>query len=252
LSFVVTSCRLILVCVFSLGVMNASFADEIDLIVKEPFVNVHTGPSSLHPIFYVATRNEKIRIILQKTQWIKIQTRDKKIGWVYQDDVKKTVFSNGESIEFNEADFDEYTKRRIEVGVQSGTLESSPSFSLTGAYLFNELFASQLSVGKSIGKLSTISILSVDAVMTPFPKVSYSPYFVLGVGSAKLTPHTTLINPKTTQSSVAKVAIGLRKYLGERFVVRLELANYKLFSADIDADSNAEVTEWKVGFSTFF
>jgi len=88
--------------------------------------------------------------------------------------------------------------------------------------------------------------------MTPFPKASYSPYFVLGVGNAKLTPHTTLINPKTTNSSVAKVAIGFRKYLGERFVVRLELANYILYSADIDADSNEEVTEWKVGFSTFF
>lgn len=244
--------RLMLVCVCSFGLMNASFADEIELIVKEPFVNVHTGPSSLHPIFYVVPRHEKIRIILQKTQWIKIRTMDNKIGWVYQNDVKKTVFSSGESVEFNEIDFAEYTKRNIEIGVQSGALESSPSFSFTAAYLFNELFSTQLSFGKSIGDLSAISILSVDAVMTPFPKAAYSPYFVLGVGSAKLTPHTTLINPKTTNSSVAKVAIGLKKYLGERFVMRLELANYILYSADIDADSNEEVTEWKVGFSTFF
>jgi len=238
--------------VFSLGIINTSFADELELIVKEAFVNVHTGPSSLHPIFYVVPRHEKINVLLQKTQWIKIKTIDNKIGWVYQNDVKKTVFSSGESIEFNEVDFDEYTKRRVEIGFQSGVLESSPAFSFTAAYLFNELFSTQLSFGKSIGKLSTISILSVDAMMTPFPKVSYSPYFVLGVGSATLTPHTTLINPKTTNSSVAKVAIGIKKYLGERFVVRLELANYILYSADIDADSNEEVTEWKVGFSTFF
>ncbi len=252
MSFITLCRKWYLLSILPFLLINSVFAEEIELIVKEPYVDVHTGPSSRHPIFHVVTRHEKITIILQKTQWIKIKTIDNKIGWVNQNDIKKTVYSNGESIEFNEASFDEYLKRRFEIGVQSGSLENSPSFSLTAGYLFNELFSTQVSIGKSIGKLSTISIISADTIMTPFPKLAYSPYFVLGVGQSKLSPHTTLINPKTTNSSVAKVAIGLRKYLGERFVVRLELANYILFSADIDADSNDEVTEWKVGFSTFF
>lgn len=229
-----------------------SYADEIELVVQEPFANVHTGPSSLHPIYHVVTKNEKIKIILQKTQWIKIKTIDKKIGWIKISDIKKTVYSNGESVVFDETDFEEYAKRRIEVGVQTGFIEDSPSFSITAGYLFNELIMAQMSFGQSIGKLSSLSILSVDAVMSPFHSLDYSPYFTLGVGRSSLEPHATLINPKTNNSSIAKIAIGVKKYLGERFVLRLELANYTLFSADIDADSNEEVTEWKIGFSTFF
>ncbi len=233
--------------------VNTTFAeDNLVLMVKEPFVNVHTGPSSLHPVFYVVERGETIIVVLQKTQWIKIKMQNNKTGWVNEKDIKRTVYRSGETVEFDEVDFDEYVNRRIEVGVQAGSLETSPSFSLTAAYLFNELFSTQLSYGKSIGSLSSIALLSVDALMTPFPEAAYSPYFLLGAGQATLTPHTTLINPKTTRSSIAKVAVGFRKYLGERFVVRFEWANYILFSADIDADSNEEVIEWKVGFSTFF
>lgn len=252
MSFIRLACQRYLICLLPLFFVNTLFADELVLVVKEAFVNVHTGPSSLHPVFHVVTRSEKIHVLLQKTQWIKIKTNDKKIGWVNQNDVKKTVFSSGEGLEFDEADFDDYAKRSIEIGVQSGSLENTPSFSLTAGYLFNDIFSSQLSFGKSIGQLSTLSLLTLDAVMTPFPKIEYSPYFVMGVGTAKLSPHTTLINPKTTSSTVAKIAFGIKKYLGERFVVRFELSNYILFSADIDADSNEEVTEWKVGFSTFF
>lgn len=230
---------------------NTLNAQDIELVVKEAFVDVHTGPSSLHPVFYVVTRNEKIKLLKQKTQWIKIEFNQQQ-GWVHQDDVKKTVYSNGDAFEFDEADFDDYIKRRVEIGILAGSIENSPSFSLTTGYLFNELFSAQLSVVKSIGQLSSISIVSVDAVMTPFPKIEYSPYFIMGVGQAKLTPRTTLINPKTTNSSTAKVAFGVKKYLGERFVMRLEFANYILLSADEDADSNEEVNEWKLGFSTFF
>lgn len=228
------------------------FAADLNLKVQEAFVNVHTGPSSLYPVFYVVARGEQLTVLSQKTQWIKIETVTHKIGWVYEGDIAKTIFSSGEQVVFDKTTYEQFSKRSIEVGVQSGSMESSPAYSLSLGYLFNDLFSTQLSVGKAIGKLSSVSILSVDALMTPFPKVDYSPYFILGVGNAKIIPNATLINPKTTSSSLAKVAIGIKKYLGERFIVRLEWANYTLFSADNDADSNQEVTEWKVGFSTFF
>lgn len=228
------------------------YAADLNLVVKEAFVNVHTGPSSLHPVFYVVTRGKKITVLSQKTQWVKIKTGTHKIGWVYEGDIAKTMFSSGEQVEFDKTSYEEFSKRSIEVGVQTGSLESSPAFSLSLGYLFNDLFSTQLSVGQAIGQLSSVSIISVDALMTPYPKIEYSPYFVLGVGSANIKPNATLINPKTTTSSLAKVAVGIKKYLGERFIVRLEWANYTLFSADNDADSNEEVTEWKVGFSTFF
>jgi hypothetical protein len=88
--------------------------------------------------------------------------------------------------------------------------------------------------------------------MQPFPEWSYSPFFTLGLGSIQVKPNATLIDPADKNNAVSQIGFGIKTYLSRRFILRFELNEYVIFSANNDKDENEDITEWKIGFAIFF
>ena len=62
----------------------------------------------------------------------------------------------------------------------------------------------------------------------------------------------TLVEPEDKTNQISQIGFGVRKYLSRRFMLRLELNEYVVFSANNDRDENEDISEWKLGFAVFF
>ncbi len=220
--------------------------------IADPFVEMHTGAGSGYPIFHVVDRGSQISIIKQRTSWIKIQTVNGEVGWASRDQMQKTLLPSGEKLTIPEAGRDDFSRRRWILGAAGGGFGGAPIISIFSAYSFSENLATEISYGQSVGNVSSSTLLKVNLMMQPFPEVSYSPYFTLGVGGIKVTPSATLISSNPSKSSVAQVGIGIQHYLNRRFIFRLDFSEYVVFSANNVRDENEVISEWKVGFAVFF
>lgn len=231
---------------------EAADREAILLTIADPYIEMHTGPGSGYPIFLVIDRGEKIEILRRKTNWFKIRAANGKEGWATKQQMQQTLLPSGEVVQFAELDESAFKDRRWEVGVTTGELEGAPEISVYGAYNFTENFSTEFTLGHSVGSVSSSNLLKLNLLMQPFPGWSYSPYFTLGLGGIQVKPKVTLVEPEDKTNQISQIGFGVRKYLSRRFMLRLELNEYVVFSANNDRDENEDISEWKLGFAVFF
>jgi hypothetical protein len=107
-----------------------------------------------------------------------------------------------------------------------------------------ELWASQI-----LGSASEIRMVNANLVHQPFPHWRVSPFFTLGVGHLWVDPKATLAEPEERDNSVGHAGFGIRAYITDRYFIRAEVKDYKVFTT---RSTNEEATEWKIGLSIFF
>lgn len=230
----------------------ASDEAAVTVEIADPFIELHTGPAQAYPIFHVIDRGQSVVIIRQQTQWYKIRSQNGVEGWASRDQMKRTLTADGETIELAELDQAAFRDRRWEVGVVTGDLADAPITSIYSGYAFTRNFSSELSLGHSVGSVSSSLIYKANLLMQPFPDWEYSPFFTLGVGRITVDPKATLIEPNDKESEVSQIGFGVKKYLSRRFVLRFEASEYVVYSASNDKDDNEDISEWKIGFAVFF
>ena len=227
-------------------------ADESEfqtLIIADPFIDIHTGPGRGYPIYYVAERGAEIVILKSKTSWYKVRLKNKKEGWVHRSQLERTLTPGGEKKTFKSVKSEDYLGREWEFGVLTGDAEGYSTMTLYGAYNFHETMAVELSISQFLGNLASGYLWNIDIVSQPFQDWWVSPYFLLGTGQIEITPNTTLIQAPDIKDSQAHVAIGLKKYIAQRFLFRAEYRSYVVFQS---RPENEEIEEWKAGFAFFF
>lgn len=232
--------------------VRATADEEVPLTIADPFIEMHTGAGSGYPIFHVVDRGQKIIILKRKTNWYKIRAENGKEGWATREQMQQTLLPDGQQLKFAELDQDAFERRRWELGVTAGELEDAPITSVYGAYGFTRNFSTELTLGHSVGNVSSSLLYKLNLLMQPFPDWDYSPYFTLGLGTIDVKPSATLIEPADKSNEFSQLGLGLRKYLSRRFMLRLEFNEYVIFSASNDKDENEDINEWKLGFAIFF
>ena len=225
-------------------------AEYLRLQVAEPYVEVYTGPGDGYPIFHVVDRYEWIDIIKRKTDWFKVLTKDGKIGWVYIDDIEKTLAAPGHQTKIFKRGQKHFQEREIEMGVLAGQFEGTKVMTIYGAYNFTKNLALEVAASQATDTFTNTVLGNVYLVSSPFPEWWISPFFGLGVGYMENEPKETFVLAETVKDGVASVAFGTRIYLARRFFMRLEGRQYTAFTED--NNSNEEYDEWKAGFSFFF
>ena len=230
----------------------AADEDEIPLTIADPYIEMRTGPGSAYPIFHVVDRGEKIVILKRKTTWYKIRAENNKEGWASREQMQKTLLPGGNQLQFEELNQDAFRQRNWEIGVTGGELEDAPITSVYGAYNFTPNFSTELTLGHSVGNVSSSYLYKVNLLMQPFPNWGYSPFFTLGLGNIDVKPSATLIEPTDKNNDFSHLGLGIRKYLSQRFMLRFEFSEYVIFSASNEQDENEEISEWKLGFAVFF
>ena len=231
-----------------LSCMPADAKYRPDVVVSDPYIEMHTGPGRGYPIFYVAAQGDRITILKEQTEWYKVRTRRGKEGWVNVAQMASTLDVDGGPIDFPMYGINDFGKRRWTFGVGAGDfggariLSASGSFALT-PNISTELVASQILGDYSDGYMGTASI-----VMSPFPEWRVSPFFEIGTGMLHVQPQTTIVQSLDRTDEIAHVGVGADVYLSKRFIFRVQYKRHTVFTS---RDDNEEIDQWIAGFSVF-
>lgn len=219
------------------------------LIVADPYLELRTGPGRGYPIFFVAAREERIRILLRHTDWYKIRTEKGKEGWVNRKQLETTLTEAGGRKTFREIALDDYLQRRLELGAAWGRFKSEPMLKVWTAYRFTDTLSVEGTIGQVQGLFSGTDFWHFNLNVEPWSDKRLSPFFGIGFGKFKNIPNASLVGAVTTDAKMAEGAIGLRYHLTDRFVARVDYTIYTAYIADTRSGEYRAVT---AGLSFFF
>ena len=222
---------------------------ELRSMVVDAYLEMRTAPGRGYPIFYIAERGEKITLLKQKTDWIKIRNQKGVEGWVHVDAIGRTEDSYGEALAFHSPGLDAFSKRRWEAGIMAGDYGDTDAVTAYGGYHFTRNLSVELALTENFGDSSDGRMATVSLVHQMFPHWRYSPFVTIGGGVRETNPRSTLVSTNDRTDSTASVGAGLRIYLNRRLMLRLQYKNYIVMT---NRDNDEEVNEWKIGISAFF
>ncbi len=217
--------------------------------VRDPYMDLHTGPGRGFPAVQVVERDEWVEILMRKTDWFKVRTEQGKEGWVARSQMEKTLTEAGVRKNFRDVLMDDYLNRRLEVGFAAGRFDGDPSLAVRSSYRFSSFIIGEFSLSQVSGDFSSSRIVDLSLQIAPYSDNRFSPYFSLGFGHFRNEPKAPLVNAVDTSATTTIVGVGLRVYLTRRFIVRADFKDYVVM---IDADRNEEFQQWLTGFSFFF
>jgi len=221
----------------------------VEVVVAEPYLELHTGPGRAYPVFYVVDRGQTISVLKRRTDWFRVRTDKGKEGWASREEMQLTLTPAGDQTRFAEAGFGDYSKRRWEAGVLAGDFEGGDVVTAYAGYAMTANLSVELSVSQVFGNYSDAITGSISLLAQPFPEWRLSPFFLLGTGLIYTDPNVTLVDESDRTEQLASVGVGVRCYLTRRFLLRAEYRNSVIFQ---DKDDNQEINEWKAGFAFFF
>ena len=233
----------------------------VQAYVTDPYIEMRTGPASSYPIFFVAEQGEWIEILKSKTTWYKVRLLTGKEGWVHKDQLKRTLDVDGDLLNIDDPDFDEFINRTWEVGVLNGDFEGASSITLYGGYHLTKNLSTEIAVSQALGNFSEIRTATMNVINEPFPEfqpftwvpgmenIGLSPFFGVGAGVMETLPRATLVQVEDRTDNLLFVTAGAKIYLTRRFLLQLEYRNLAILT---DRNDNEKAEEWKIGFSIFF
>ncbi len=237
----------IVMCVSMYSIAQAK--DYYELVVADPYIELHTGPGRGYPVFFVVDRGEQIQVLKQRTDWYKLRSADGTEGWASAQAMQGTVQLDGQPAKIINPDRDDYLQRRWELGFELGDFDGANAVSSYLAFMFTPNLSAELSGTHLTGRFSNGWMVNANIVHQPFPEWRISPFFTLGTGVLNIDPKATLVAAKDRRDQTANAGLGLRTHISKRFLLRAEYKAYKVFTS---RDDNEEVGEWKAGFSFFF
>ena len=245
--------RPVLLVLLLLQTANTAFAQATgefrSVSVADPYLELHTGPGAGYPIFHVIDRGENVEIIMRRTDWFQVRDSDGKEGWVDRAQMERTLQPAGSTIEFAEADQQDFTEAKWEFGLLAGDFGGANIISVYGGYSLNPHVAIEAWGSQILGNFSNGWMGSVNVVHETWPEWRISPFFTLGGGVVHTEPKSTIVQGEDRTDQIAHAGAGVRFYATRRFILRAEFKSYVVFTS---RDDNEEVEEWKLGFAFFF
>ena len=217
--------------------------------VVEAFVNLRSGPGSAYPVFHSSERDEILKILHRKTDWIKVEDVQQHQGWIRVADLQSMQNISGKPIELAEPRFDDYTTHPWEAGLLAGSFDDSAVNAGYIGYWLTDNLSAELWASQVLGDASESQMFSVNIVHQVFPTWRFSPFFTLGAGKLFIEPKATLSQENKRTEEIINAGLGFRFYLSHRYFLRFEFKDYKIFT---NRDTNEEANEWKLGLSVFF
>lgn len=240
-----------LACLLLLATAPARSAEPVRerVQVTDPYLELHTGPGRGYPVFFVAERSEWVEIELRRTDWYRVRTAGGQVGWVHRPQLASTLTAGGERKRFVDVAVDDYLRRRLELGSSIGRFEREPMLKMWASYRLADTLAVEGSLGQVQGLFSGTDYWHVNVTSEPWSDRRWSPYFGIGVGKFNNLPNPSLVSATPTNVNLANAALGLRIYLSDRFVARIDYSFYTAFLAD---QRNGEYRALTGGLSFFF
>jgi uncharacterized protein YgiM (DUF1202 family) len=219
------------------------------LVVADPYLELHTGPGRGYPVTFVQARGEWVEIELRRTDWYRVRTAGGKTGWAHRSQLESTLTAAGQTKSFRDVLVDDYLQRRVEMGATWGKFESAPMLKVWASYRLTDTFTIEGTVGQVQGNFSGTNFAQVGINAEPWSEQRWSPYAGVGIGRLSNVPNRSLVDAVNTSANVAEATVGLRCYLSDRFVARID---YTLYTAYVSDTRSTEYRATTIGLSFFF
>ena len=229
--------------------LNASDSVEIfEVVVVDPFIEMHTGPGRGYPTFNVVEQGETIEVLKRKPDWYLIRTHNNKTGWTKSSQLAHTLKPTGVPVDLPEISQGDYLKSHWRVGFNAGDFNGSSTLGLTAGYRPFSWTGLELEAGKVFDESITSDFYGVNLLIEPMADWLFSPYITGGAGRFSFNKRQKVVIDVDDNSNYISYGVGLSTYVGRNFVVRSEFRRYSISTNDNSVGLNA----WKIGLSTFF
>ena len=227
--------------------LPASSAER--LRVNAPFLELHTGPGRGYPVCFVVERRQWISVELRRTDWYRVRADGGQVGWVPRQQLEATLTEAGAGKTLRDLVLDDYLGRKLEFGAAWGRFKSEPMLKLWTHYRLADAVGVEVKLGQVQGVFSGTDFWAVSLTSEPWSDRRLSPFFSVGLGKFKNIPNASLVNAAATDAKLAHATLGLRWYLAERFVARIDGSLYTAFVAD---NRSIEYRAFTAGIAFFF
>jgi len=217
--------------------------------VTDPYIELHTFAGRGYPVFYVAARGEWISIELRHTDWYKVRTATGKVGWVTRQQLQSTLAENGEPNDFGDVRYDDYLRRRVELGAGYGRFHRESMIKFWVSYRISDTLSFESTLGQVQGVFSGTTLWHVNLQAEPWSDQRFSPFLGIGIGRFNNIPNQSLVAFQSTNARMADAIIGARYHLTDRFMVR---ADYAIYTAFVSDQRSLEYRAATAGLSFFF
>lgn len=212
------------------------------LLVAQPFLDIHTGPGSMYPKFYIAENNEVVYISAYQSDWYQVELRNhtghaKVNGWMPAAMIDP--FLKSSSSTYKDAG-------RWFVGTAGGVFANEAMIQGKLGYFLGEQLWVEFAISEVLEDLSSSILYQVNLLHAPLGKKTISPFFGIGMGQFENNPYQSTINQKDSSSPFMDVDLGIQWYLSDRLIFRGDIKNYVIALSDNKIDSHQE---YSVGFS---
>jgi hypothetical protein len=221
----------------------------VQVFVKTPYLELHTGPGRGYPVFDVVPQGESVQVLFRRTQWLKVRTRRGAEGWASEEDMLRTVLADGQPLPLRIGTRAGFTSHRFEMGAFAGAYGGASLVSAYTSLSFNSQMAAEVAVGQFLGRYSNGVTADIGLAHVLMPEWRLSPFLTLGIGMLHVEPKATLVQPANRTEQTAYVGGGFRYYIGRSFFLRAE---YKTHVVITTQNRNQAEDEWKLGFAVFF
>src|ERR1035441_5551010 len=110
--------RRLLASVLLLQALCVNFGDAwerlLQLVVSEPYLEMHSGPGRGFPVVYVVGRDEIVTVLYSRTDWYKVRAPRGQEGWARREDLALTKLASGEPAPI--PTYPDFATHRWEVG----------------------------------------------------------------------------------------------------------------------------------------
>ena len=221
----------------------------VEVVVADPYLELHTGPATSYPVFRVIPRGEHIEVLFRRTDWFKVRDEHDREGWANRVNMQETLLASGEKLPLEDLTHRDFDVWPWEAGAQTGNFGGGNVNSLYVSYSLNPNLAGELSVSQTLGHAANGVIALLGVTHSPRPDWRLAPFLELGTGVVRIQPKATIISPPQRTEQIAYYGAGIKWYLSRRFIIRGDYRSYVLFTR---RDTNEDRNEWKAGIAFFF
>jgi uncharacterized protein YgiM (DUF1202 family) len=198
----------------------------LELVVAEPYLEMHSGPGRGFPVVYVVGRDEVLTVLYSRTDWYKVRAPRGPEGWVRRADLSRTKLASGEPAPI--PPYPDFTTHRWEMGAGYGVYNRQNLVSAYVDYAITDSLDIEAVLQQALGTLS--------------------PTASIGTGYQYIEDK---VPPAPLQDSnqMAYASLGARGFITRRFMWRFDWRAYVVFNR---LNVNEELEEWKFGLAVFF
>jgi Bacterial SH3 domain len=230
-----------------LAVAPADARAPIEVVVRDAYIDLHTGPGRGFPVTISVERGVTIELLRQRTDWIEVRTARGQRGWVHRSQLENTLTPAGGEVRIAGPEQDARTAYQWEAGLAIGDFDGANVISVNGAYALTPTLLLRADAAQLFGDTANGWLVTAGIAKVFMPQWSVSPVVGLGAGVLGVSPKAP--NTKDSTDATAYGSLGFRSYLTDRLLMQAE---YRRFVVFISGDDHEEKDEWIAGLSYFF